>query len=108
MRGGTAVPRNRPRVMTDERREQINKVYSAALDVEEKERTSFIGQACADDAELRNEVESLLNGETLGDRLKRGPLAVDELLRTAIQIATALDEAHRKGAICGDLNPDHI
>jgi len=46
--------------MTPERWEQINKLYYAALDVVDEERTSFLNQACGSDGELRSEVESLL------------------------------------------------
>jgi serine/threonine protein kinase len=37
-----------------------------------------------------------LEGETLAQRLKKGPLPTEQLLKTAIEIATALDQAHRK------------
>jgi eukaryotic-like serine/threonine-protein kinase len=46
--------------MTPGRWHQINELYYAALEVSEKERTSFLEQACHSDAELRSEVESLL------------------------------------------------
>src|SRR5262245_58575684 len=38
-----------------------------------------------------------LEGETLAARLERGPLPLSELLRYAIEIASALDRAHRSG-----------
>jgi Tol biopolymer transport system component len=47
--------------MTSDRWEQINKLYHAALDLKEQERTSFLDQKCHEDTELRSEVESLLN-----------------------------------------------
>jgi len=47
--------------MTPDRWEQINKLYYAALDVTEKERASFIEKGSDGDADLRREVESLLN-----------------------------------------------
>src|SRR5215510_13641853 len=43
-----------------ERWHQINQIYDAAVDVEEKNRASFLEEACGEDAELRREVESLL------------------------------------------------
>jgi len=46
--------------MTPDRWEQINKLYNAALEVEDKGRASFLEDACKEDAELRSEVESLL------------------------------------------------
>ena len=49
-----------------------------------------------------------LEGETLAERLKRGPLPVDRALEYAVQIASALDRAHRAGIIHRDLKPGNI
>lgn len=49
-----------------------------------------------------------LEGETLGDRLMRGPLPFEELTRYAIQVADALDKAHAKGITHRDLKPSNI
>lgn len=49
-----------------------------------------------------------LEGETLSDRLLKGPLAADELLRVATEIADALDKAHRQGLIHRDLKPGNV
>jgi len=49
-----------------------------------------------------------LEGETLADRLEKGPLPADEVLRYAIQIADALDSAHRQGVIHRDLKPGNV
>ncbi len=49
-----------------------------------------------------------IEGETLEDRLKKGPLAFEEALRYAIQIADALDNAHRRGVVHRDLKPGNI
>src|SRR5262245_32935335 len=48
-------------------------------------------------------VLELLEGETLAERLKSGPLPIDEALNIAIQIADALEAAHEKGIIHRDL-----
>jgi serine/threonine protein kinase/WD40 repeat protein len=53
-------------------------------------------------------VMEYLEGETLSRRLKRGPLKTEQLLRTAIEIATGLDQAHRQGVIHRDLKPGNI
>jgi Tol biopolymer transport system component len=53
-------------------------------------------------------VLELVDGETVADRLKRGPLPVDEALPIAKQIAEALEAAHEKGIIHRDLKPANI
>jgi Tol biopolymer transport system component/predicted Ser/Thr protein kinase len=53
-------------------------------------------------------VMEYLEGETLADRLGRGPLPADQLLRHAIEIADALDKAHRQGIVHRDLKPGNI
>jgi serine/threonine protein kinase len=53
-------------------------------------------------------VLELVEGETLAERLRRGPLPVKEALTTARQIAEALQEAHEKGIIHRDLKPGNV
>src|SRR6266436_7464489 len=48
-------------------------------------------------------VMEYLEGETLADRLNKGPLPLDQVLQLAIQITDALDSAHRHGVIHRDL-----
>jgi serine/threonine-protein kinase len=50
----------------------------------------------------------LLDGETLADRLKKGALPLDEGLKIAVQIADALDAAHRRGIMHRDLKPGNV
>ena len=53
-------------------------------------------------------VMEYLEGETLAQRLVKGPLPLDQVLRYAIEIADALDKAHRKGVTHRDLKPGNI
>jgi Tol biopolymer transport system component len=53
-------------------------------------------------------VMELIEGENLADRLARGPLPIEDLLRIAVPIADALDRAHRKGIVHRDLKPANI
>jgi len=68
--------------MTRERLEQVQNIYQAARQVQPARRDEYLGQACADDSELRREVDSLL---AYGDKaenfleapaLVRGPEAL--------------------------------
>jgi len=49
-----------------------------------------------------------LEGQTLADRLQKGPLPVDQLLKIATEIAQALEKAHQRGIIHRDLKPANI
>jgi Tol biopolymer transport system component/predicted Ser/Thr protein kinase len=53
-------------------------------------------------------VMEYLEGETLADRLKKGPLPMEQVLQYAIEISDALDKAHRNGITHRDLKPGNI
>ncbi len=53
-------------------------------------------------------VMEYLEGESLDDLLSHGPLPTDQVLRFAIQIAGALEKAHRQGIIHRDLKPGNV
>lgn len=53
-------------------------------------------------------VMELLKGETLAQRITKGALPLDQVFRYGIEIASALDAAHRKGVVHRDLKPGNI
>ena len=53
-------------------------------------------------------VMEYLEGETLADRLAKAALPIDQALRFAVEIADALDQAHRHGVVHRDLKPGNI
>ena len=53
-------------------------------------------------------VMEYLEGETVAERLRKGALPLDQLLKIGIEIADALDKAHRLGIIHRDLKPANI
>ncbi len=53
-------------------------------------------------------VMELLDGETLAARLARGPVPSEQLLRWGVEIADALDRAHRQGIVHRDLKPGNV
>src|SRR6185503_7772698 len=53
-------------------------------------------------------VLELLEGETLGKRLERGPLPVRETIELGMQIAAAIEAAHDRGIVHRDLKPANV
>jgi serine/threonine protein kinase len=53
-------------------------------------------------------VMEYLEGESLADRLMKGALPSEQVLRIGIEIADALDKAHRRGIIHRDLKPANV
>jgi len=59
-------------------------------------------------ATLHYLVLELVEGESLADRIKKGPLPLPDVLRYGAQIADALDAAHRRGIVHRDLKPENV
>ena len=69
---------------------------------------SIYGLEEAEGGKFRALVLELVEGPTLADRIKLGPIPIDEALPIAKQIAEALEAAHEQGVIHRDLKPANI
>jgi Tol biopolymer transport system component len=66
------------------------------------------GPSSAPEPPVRALVLELVEGDTLADRIARGPLPIPDALLIARQIADALEAAHDKGIVHRDLKPANI
>jgi eukaryotic-like serine/threonine-protein kinase len=60
------------------------------------------------EADVEYLVMEYLEGETLSDRLAKGALPLEQTLRYGVEIADALDKAHRQGIVHRDLKPGNV
>src|SRR6267142_2803509 len=67
-----------------------------------------IGRHDSDRGPIDYLVMEYLEGETLADRLEKGPLPLEQTLRFGIEIADALHKAHRQGVVHRDLKPGNV
>ena len=66
-----------------------------------------VGEAACPEP-IRFLVMELVEGESLSDRLTKGPLPLDEALQRGIEILDALSNAHRRGIIHRDVKPGNV
>ena len=78
--------------MTPERYRQIGELYHAALEVDADERATFLARACASDAELRREVESLVSSHEQ---------AADFIAAPALEVAAEMLAESEADALTG-------
>src|ERR1700757_3584808 len=53
-------------------------------------------------------VMEYLEGETLADRLRKGPLPLEQVVKVGVEICDGLEKAHRSGVVHRDLKPGNI
>ena len=78
--------------MIPERWQRIEELYHAALDLEPSRRGAFLDAACAGDAELRHELDSLLVSNVTGE---------DSLAKPAREVAAHLIGESEAGSLAG-------
>ena len=67
-----------------------------------------VGKETVKGDEVHYLVLEMIEGESLAQRLTKGPLPIDDVLRFGAQIASALDAAHRRGIVHRDLKPGNV
>jgi Tol biopolymer transport system component len=91
IRTGSAASSAKPRCWPRSTNPNIAAIY----DLQEAENSRFL-------------VLELVEGETLAERIRRGPLPVDEALHIAKSICDAVEAAHEKGVVHRDLKPANV
>src|SRR5579864_8608800 len=53
-------------------------------------------------------VMEFLEGETMAERIRKGPLAIEQALKIGVEVCEGLEKAHRMGVVHRDLKPANI
>ena len=95
-----------------------NETFRARFDREAKAISSLshphicilhdVGRAVVEGRDVDYLVLELLDGESLAARLARGLMPLEQVLRYAAEIASALDSAHRRGVVHRDVKPANV
>ncbi len=87
--------------MESERWREIDRLYHAARECEQGKRTTFLKQACAGNADLQREVESLLAQEDSGDGFLEAPALEVAARALAQERAEATNSTHQAALLAG-------
>jgi serine/threonine-protein kinase len=86
----------------------LNHTNIATLYGIERAEKSGSGSGSGSEGSLHVLVMELVEGETLAERITRGPIPVEEAMPVALQIAEGLEAAHEQGIVHRDLKPSNI
>ncbi|MGH9672877.1 MAG: protein kinase domain-containing protein, partial [Bryobacteraceae bacterium] len=93
-------------LMTPERRRRFEREARTIASLNHPHICQLYDIGAVDDMDYL--VMEYMEGELLSQRLERGPLPASEVLRHSIEIAEALDTAHRQGVVHRDLKPANV
>src|SRR5687767_5512486 len=90
------------RTTSPERWREIERMFDAVLDLPMEERAAFLGSACGTDADLRAEIDRLLDAHDRAGGLLDTPLPNVGQLLPALSLSPSESAAVRPGATIGE------